>query len=234
MGFEVLDVGGRPPSAGVQPDEPVEPFSFDELPTARDLDPPAPAPEWRRRPAALIARHRKPLLLGAVVAALVVGLVAGLALGGARERSAQREAARAKATVVAEVTTMNDYAFRGRRVVGLSVRLINYGDQPVSVVGSLFGDRPRPGRPRVDVAGGNTSRIAPNGSILVAVTGLLDCSSQQPRWPSVPVRTADGTVHQVELATTGLGALAAVTLCSREPSSTRSPLPTPTSYVTRR
>nr|WP_284288494.1 hypothetical protein [Angustibacter aerolatus] len=65
MGFEVLDVGGRPPSAGVQPDEPVEPFSFDEPAhgarprPARTCTRVAPAPRGADRPAPQAAAARR-------------------------------------------------------------------------------------------------------------------------------------------------------------------------------
>jgi hypothetical protein len=208
MGYEVLDVGppGPPPggsgpdaqlagSGGGVPGSPhpaAEPevVDLDELPDP--VPPPDPSPPSRLAGPTAV-RVRTAVVLAVVLAA---GLVTGATWAGTvdrRERTAERQATLA-------VTALSDSWSRvrwiRRPVVDVVVRVVNTGPLPVDVVGSSFGDPPRPGGPYVRSLGAGL-RVGPGDELAVSMLQRLDCSSAVALTLELPIRTADGVVHQV-------------------------------------
>jgi len=214
MGFEVLDVGTRqPPPVGSawtgSHSADADVVDLDALPEPPpDDDLPGPGgPSWLRRPT--VTRGRLAL---ALVAVLVTGLVVGAAWAGRvheRERAVERSATLA---VTALADSWTRVPWTRRPVVDVVVRLVNTGPLPVDVVGSTLGDRPRTGRPYVRPLIGGL-RVDPGDELSISVLQRLDCSSTVPVSLAVPVRTADGVVHQVPVRRGGVEGLVPQQAC---------------------
>jgi hypothetical protein len=199
MGFEVLDVGARhgPEAASVpargHPGADPDVVDLDALP-----DP--PPDDHRSRPAGRTGltggRAARARLAIGLVAVLVAGIVAGGAWAGhvhKRQQAAERSATLA---VTALTDSWTRVPWTRRPVVDVVVRLLNAGPLPVDVVGSTLGDRPRSTRPYIrPLVGGLT--VGRGNELAISVLQRLDCSSSVPVPLTVPVRTADGVVHDV-------------------------------------
>ena len=218
MGFEVLDVG--PPNAGSGPPGPTRARRPDEDDVV-DLETlPAPPPDpdragWQASgPAWLTSRTA---VRTRTVVGLLVVLSAGLLAGGAWAGQHQRQQRTAEREATLAVTALTDSWTRlrwtRRPVVDVVVRLVNTGPLPVDVVPSSFGDRRATGGPYVrSLAGG--LRVAPGRELSVSVLQRLDCWSWTPLSLDLPVRTADGVVHQVTVRRGGPERLVPRQVCS--------------------
>jgi hypothetical protein len=217
MGFEVLDVGApesapaRSDPGHARPTGTPDVLDLDTLPEPADDEGYRPrrvtVPSWLRS-----RTVRGPSAVVALLAVLLVGLVSGAAWAGHRHEQ-QRTAERA-ATLA--VTALSDSWTRvpwtRRPVVDIVVRLVNTGPLPVDVVGSTLGDRPRTGRPYIrPLAGG--LRVDRGGELAISVLQRIDCSSTAPLSIEVPVRTANGVVHDVAVRRGGPNRLVPEQLC---------------------
>jgi hypothetical protein len=200
MGYEVLDVGapgapsGRPAPAEDSPGPGADPEVVDLADLPEPL-PPSETPPPSRLVSPTAVRVRTTVVLAVVLAA---GLVAGATWAGSmsrRERTAERQATLA---VTALADSWTRVRWIRRPVVDIVVRVVNTGPLPVDVVGSSFGDRPRPGGPFVRSLGSGL-RVAPGQELAISMLQRLDCSSAVAMTLQIPVRTADGVVHDVQV-----------------------------------
>lgn len=215
MGFEVLDVGaGHEPRLGAQADDgrsggwrADDVLDLDALPEPASDDRGPTAPTWLR------GRRMGRVRLGVgLVTVLVTGLVAGSAWAGHvhdRQRAAERSATLA---VTALADSWTRVPWTRRPVADVVVRVVNTGPLPVDVVGSTLGDRPRSTRPYVRPLVDGL-RVARGDELSISVLQRLDCSSGVPVPLAVPVRTADGVVHQVPVRRGGPGQLVPSQVC---------------------
>ena len=213
MGYEVLDVGasqaplGRggvpgqgavPGQGGVprvrRPDDP-EVVDLAALPAPRQAPGYARSrvrgPAWLASPTAIRTRTAVGLLL-----VLSVGLVGGGAWTGWHQQQQRVAEQRATLAVTALTDSWTRLRWTRRPVVDVVVRVVNTGPLAVDVVASSFGERRRTGGPYVRALAGGL-RVAPGGELAVSLLQRLDCWSSSPMSLDLPVRTADGEVHQV-------------------------------------
>jgi len=117
--------------------------------------------------------------------------------------------------VVAYAADVIRYEGAAGRTALLDVRLTNAGPRAVTVVATPVWVDALPGHPVVRPTG--TSTVAGPGSDLgVLMTVLAHCDDPFARQPTLPVRTLDGTVHDVPIRT-GSGALDLTTGCADRP-----------------
>jgi len=218
MGFEVMDVG--PPEADPDPPRPGRPRRPDEADVVDLAAIPAPRSEpgyagWQP-PAPAWLTSRTAVRTRTVVGLLVV-LAAGLVVGGAWAGQHQRQQRVAERQATLAVTALTDSWTRlrwtRRPVVDVVVRLVNAGPLAVDVVPSDVGEARRRGRPYVrSLVGG--LRVAPGRELAVSVLQRLDCWSSSPILLELPVRTADGVVHQVPVRRGGPQGLVPREVCA--------------------
>jgi hypothetical protein len=221
MGFEVLDVGAgdeaSAPPGPPRPRRPDEPdvVDLETLPpprSERDDDrwqPPGPA--WLGSRTAVRMRTTVGLLV-----VLTAGLLAGGAWAGHHQRQQNVAEQRAALAVTALTDSWTRLRWTRRPVVDVVVRLLNAGPLPVDVVPSSFGD-PRPSGSAFvrSLAGG--LRVGPGRELAVSVLQRLDCASASALALEIPVRTADGVVHQVPVRRGGPERLVPRELCAEAP-----------------
>lgn len=218
MGYEVLDVGApqAPPGPGGaprirRPDEP-DVIDLSVLPAQRSAPVSArsrpPGPAWLTSPTAVRTR---------TAVGLAVVLVAGLLGGGAWTGRHQRQERVAEERATLAVTALTDgwtrLRWTRRPVVDVVVRVVNTGPLPVDVVPSAFGERRRTGRPYVRALAGGL-RVPPGEELTVSLLQRLDCWSSSPVSLDLPVRTADGVEHQVQVRRGGPDRLVPRQVCT--------------------
>jgi hypothetical protein len=204
VGYEVLDTDGARlelPSTPVPPEEVV---AFDDLASqAPDSTGAIPQPRTGRRDWPLLSPDPLPFkrfgLASAISAALVL-LVVGWAVGGSlatRHAERVREAERAsRLAVVASIVSLDTVP--GSELADFTVRLVNAGPLPVSLVLSADGDVPTTTIPVVRPLGG-AGVVPAGGSLSASLRLAVDCTGTQDlgNLLRVPVRTSDGDVHYV-------------------------------------
>jgi hypothetical protein len=159
-----------------------------------------------------------------VASALVVGLIAGGLFTRQHERAVQAEADRGVAMVTGELASLDDGGRTYDRTLSLTVRLLNLGPLPVSLVTTGPAARPTPEAPRVRVSIGSNPQVRAGGTLLASVTARMDCDSGHPAWPRVQVRSGNGQVHDVRLLESGMLAGSPEGYCSMIEQSSRTPL----------
>lgn len=198
VGYEVLDTGGARHEQPSSPDTPAEVVAYDAL------APVEPQPtRWSPR-ADLVSLTRFGLF--PVVSAAVVLLLVGWGVGGSlASRHADRLRAAERASRLAVVATVSSVdTVPGRPVADFTVRLQNAGPLPVSLVLSPEGDRATTTTPVVRPLGG--AAVVPAGGTLYASLRLgVDCTGPQDVRAAlrVPVRTADGVEHRLQVTDEG-------------------------------
>lgn len=216
MGYEVLDVGA--PEAPVAPVAPVsgprpsatpEVVDLEFLPEAASTQAPLLAPS--RLLGRTAVRTRTALVLLVVLAAGAVGGATWASSEQRRERAAEREATLA---VTALADSWTRVRWIERPVVDVVVRLVNTGPLAVEVVGTSYGDPPRRGGLFVRELGGGL-RVAAGGELAVSVLKRIDCGSAVPLSLEIPVRTADGVVHQLPVRRGGPDRLIPRVVCEQ-------------------
>jgi hypothetical protein len=200
VGYEVLDTGGARHEELSSPDPPAEVVAYDAL---TPVEPQPPATRWSAR-TTLLSLTRSGLF--PVVSAAVVLLLVGWGVGGSlASRHADRVRAAERASRLAVVATVTSVdTLPGRPVADFTVRLQNAGPLPVSLMLSPDGDRATTGTPIVRPLGG--AAIVPAGGTLYASLRLgVDCTGPQDVRAAlrVPVRTADGVVHHLQVTDDG-------------------------------
>lgn len=201
MGYEVLGSGGvagaGPAAADTPVEEVVELWSQDEAGSG------GPAPSGR-----LQTRRRWPgrRWVGIAAVAAVAALVSGLVMDhrdATRHRHQESAALHAAATVTGSRTSQGDRGGEGdsggASVTSLTAELSNYGPVPVTVV---VGSTPD-GR-QVSLPDGVSPVVSGGGHLQVDLQLRDPCRSDLPRpRAALPVRTADGTSHDLALTTSG-------------------------------
>ncbi|GAA4350204.1 hypothetical protein [Angustibacter luteus] len=230
MGFEVLDVGGRPSESPdvlptgradrIQPLEleprPPEPLALDPLDPHDPHDPhdpqdphdPVPAPAARRHPRLPAGTWWK------VAAAGVVGIAIGAvatqhhATDVAQAREARRVIAQAQFSDVTPNRTD-----RGT-VAEVRVRVTNLGSRPFDVVVATSGGAPTAQEAAQFRTVSGTATVQPNQVESFSTAVLLDCQSSAPISLSLPVRSAAGTTSRLPVQPAGdSGPLSGLELC---------------------
>lgn len=139
------------------------------------------------------------------------GLLAGSLLGGyvVHQNAVGAAQARDRSVVQAIAVAENQLAsgLDGVRVATMTVRLSNFGPEPLQPVLSAEGHRPSRAEPLVDASRRPVlAAAAHGGSTIVTVTVPLPCDSSLGP-VTLPVRTADQQVHLLDVATPGSDAL---------------------------
>ncbi len=204
----MLDTDGARLELPSTPVPPSEVVAFDDLPSQPDDavadQGAAPASgtglrdHWRRLGSDPL--YAKRFGLAPIVSAAVVLLLVGWAVGGslATQHAEQVRAAErlSRLAVVATVTGVD--AVPGEETADFTVRLVNAGPLPVTVVTAPDGAQATTSSPVVTPLGGAT--VVPAGGNLTTNLRLaIDCTGKQDVGSllRVPLRTADGSVHHV-------------------------------------
>ncbi|MFC6007043.1 hypothetical protein [Angustibacter luteus] len=195
MGYEVLDAEGGQvdlPRADLPPTE-LGPAPPDGTPAPPDG---SPARRPRPRRPEVTATTSLAVLLGG---SLLVGAIAG-GLWASRHAGLNEQAAQASQLSVVAIVTNVD-AVRAERVADFTVKVVNAGPRPLDLVTSGPAERPRDGHQVVQSLGGAVT-VPAGGSLSANIRLRVDCASKtDPRsLLRVPLRTSDGTVHQVAVA----------------------------------
>lgn len=204
VGYEVLDTDGSRlelPSTPVPPDEVVAFADLDNEPTSPSgrstTSSVQPAKRSMPSPDSLpIKRFGLAPFISAAIALLLVGWAVG---GSIATRNADRVSAAERSSRLAVVATIVSLdTGPGSDLADFTVRLVNAGPLPVSLVLSPENATATTTIPIVVPLGG--AGVVPAGGTLSASVRLaVDCTGAQDVGSllRVPVRTADGTVHQV-------------------------------------
>ncbi|GAB3594519.1 hypothetical protein GCM10027446_18600 [Angustibacter peucedani] len=222
MGYEVLDTDGADVDVPRTPFPTREVVAIDDLVVPRaapstdrrtdgrtDRRSPAPSssrswPTSWRVPSSWLPSSSLPSWLPrdprahvAVVAA--VALVLGIVGGGLWTRhlqTQQRASARLGELSAMAMVTSVDAVGGDRPYADITVRVVNAGPLPLTVVTSPQNAQPSLSQPVVHDLGG-AMRVPADDSLSVSVRLLVDCTGRvrEPRRVWVPVRTADGQVH---------------------------------------
>lgn len=224
MGYEVLDTG-RTNDGGGAGLGPVDVVSIDDLPDPHEHAgrPPGPPrlPDWVRRTAARIS----PVLAIVLVAALAAGIVTGAWFTHRRSTAAQETAARGEASAFALAVGLDSHEEDSGPVAGIAVRVFNVGSRPLTIaaakgVGALVDTGSR-----VTVITGD-GVVRPDRDALVRVRVPLQCDSLENLRLSVPVRSEDGTLHEVMVRDSDQGLLSQSpqSLCAQSAQSQMDPV----------
>ncbi|MGN6613303.1 MAG: hypothetical protein ACTHLJ_16165 [Angustibacter sp.] len=218
MGYEVLDTG-RTSDGGGAGLGPIDVVSLDDLPDPHEHAgrPPGPPrlPDWVRRAAARIS----PVLALVLVAALAAGGATGAWVSHERAAAAQDNAARGAVNAFALAVGLDNGASSGtgKTQVPVAVRIFNVGSRPLTIaaakgVGALVDTGSR-----VTVVTGD-GVVRPGRDALVRVRATLDCDAMESLKLSVPVRSEDGTLHQLTVRDSDQGMLSQTpqAVCNQE------------------
>lgn len=196
MGYEVIDEHGPVSGAdrsGAASARRQEPYDFDTL---QPLEP-APAAGERTRGRPELGRL---LHLPAVLAscALLVGAVVGGYV--VHQHNVGQAAAQQRSVLQAVAVAENQMAsgVNGVRVATLTVRLTNFGPEPIRPVLSDNGHAPSQVSPLVQASTGHPEAEAKGGDAMVTMTVPLACD-QELGDLLLNVRTIDDRVHQVSV-----------------------------------
>lgn len=216
MGYEVLDAGGARDGGGAGL-APIDVVALDDLP-----DPAGPSgrppgrpriPPWARRAAARLT----PVLAVVLVAALSLGLAGGAWFAHRRSVSVQEAAARSTVSAFALAVGFDGDVGTDEQTVGtVAVRVFNVGGRSLSIaaaqgVGALVDTASR-----VTVITGD-GLVQPGRDALVRVRVPVHCDAPTAVHLSVPVRSPDGTLHELPVRDTDQGVLTQVSqaVCAR-------------------
>lgn len=208
MGYEVLDTDGARLELPSTPVPPSEVVAFDELP------PPSDDSEYlvdgrtvaHRRTSWNALRHRRIgflLTAAAVAATLVVGATLGATW--ADRRAQQQRAAERAAALSVVITVTGVDPIPDTPAADFTVRIVNAGPLPVQLVTS-----PQYAALSTKVVVvrdlGGAHEVPAGGTLMASLRLAVDCTGKQDVAGAllVPVRTADGTVHQVRATDEGL------------------------------
>lgn len=199
MGYEVLDaadgVAGRVSSS---------PYPSSEIVALDDLPTPTSSPEPRRprapRPMLTWLRTgpaRRVWVLVTVAALLGIGV--GSWWTKQRAEQLQRLQAQSVVRVFASADSVDpSMPSQGGRFADITVRVVNLGPLPVTVAISPGTARPAVGSPTVAIVSG-VPEVRSGDEALARIRLRLDCTSDRPLSPTLPVTTADGRTHQLPL-----------------------------------
>ncbi len=207
MGYEVIDTG-RTTDGGGAGLGPIDVVSIDDLPDPHEHAgrPPGPPrlPDWVRRTAARIS----PALAIVLASALAAGIGTGAWFSHRRAVATQESAARAGVNAFALAVGLDSGASTepGKEQIVVAVRIFNVGHRPFSVaaakgVGALVDTGSR-----VTVITGD-GVVRPDRDALVRVRVPLHCDAMEAIKVSVPVRSEDGSLHQLTVRDTDQGML---------------------------
>ena len=208
MGYEVLDAGrAREPQTGASGYGPVDVVALEDLPDpvehARRPPGPPRLPPWVRRTAARIS----PVLALVLVVAVAAGAAAGAWYAHRKAVSAQESTARGAANAFALAVGFDGFDDGSGQMANVSVRVFNVGPRPLSVAGSHGLGALADTGVRVTVITGD-GVVRPGRDALVRVRVPLNCDALESQLRvSVPVRSEDGTLHQVTVRDTDQGLL---------------------------
>lgn len=207
MGYEVLDTG-RTHDGGGAGVGPVDVVSLDDLPDPQDHAgrPPGPPrlPDWMRRSAERIS----PLLALVLVLALAAGAGAGAWAAHRRAAATQESAARGSVSAFALVVGFDSGASGapGQVQLPVAVRVFNVGTRPLRIAAATGPGALVDTSSRVTVVTGD-GVVRPGNDALVRVRVSLQCDAMQAVRVSVPVRSEDGTLHEVNARDSDQGLL---------------------------
>lgn len=134
-----------------------------------------------------------------VAFSLLAGALVGAALSRRHESLAAQAKDRARVAVSAQATDVSPFAQQIGVGARLQVKVSNLGPLPVQVMDTAtFGGPPGTRAPMVTMLGGASS-VAPGRSALVEMRVSIDCRPGRPLAARLPVRTADGAEHRVDV-----------------------------------
>ncbi|KQX61640.1 hypothetical protein [Angustibacter sp. Root456] len=207
MGYEVLD-SGRTSDGGGAGLGPIDVVSLDDLPDPHEHAgrPPGPPrlPHWVRQAAARIS----PVLAIVLVGALVAGGAAGAWVAHRRAAATQESAARAAVSAFALAVGFDGGTTgeSGQVQLPVSVRVFNVGSRPLTIAAAKGAGALVDTSSRVTVATGD-GVVQPGQDALVRVRVHLRCDSPEAVRLSVPVRSEDGTLHELTVRDSDQGML---------------------------
>jgi hypothetical protein len=204
VGYEVLDTDGDRLELPSTPVPPSEVVAFDDLgeggtePGKEDATSGPAGRLWSRGgPDPLRAKR---FGLAPVIGVAAVLILVGWAVGGslATRHAEQVRAAERSGRLALVATITGVQSVPGQQVADFTVRLVNAGPLPVTIVTSPEADQPTTTVPVVRPLGG-AAVVPAGGSLVTSLRLAIDCDSTQDVGGRlrVPVRTADGVVHHV-------------------------------------
>ncbi len=185
MGYEVLD--SRDESSISPADDRLVGRGPDVVELTTPTEPGRPRQAGGRRTALVVALS------------LIAGALVGAALSRRHESLAAQAKDRARFTVSAQATSVSAFAMQIGVGARLQVKVTNLGPLPVQVMDTATTVRPPGARaPMVTMLGGASS-VAPGRSALVEMRVSIDCRPGRALLARLPVRTADGAEHRVDV-----------------------------------
>ena len=134
-----------------------------------------------------------------VALSLIAGALVGATLSRRHEDLAAQAKDRARVAVSAQATSVSAFAQQIGVGARLQVKVTNHGPLPVEVMDTAtFRGRPSIRAPMVTMLGGASS-VAPGTSALVEMRVSIDCRPGRALTARLPVRTADGAEHRVDV-----------------------------------
>jgi hypothetical protein len=207
VGYEVIDTG-RTTDGGGAGLGPIDVVSINDLPDPHEhagRPPGGPRlPDWVRRAAARVS----PALAIVLVAALAAGIATGAWFSHRRAVATQESAARAGVNAFALAVGLDSGANAepGKEQIAVAVRIFNVGHRPFSVAAAKGGGALVDTGSRVTVITGD-GVVRPDRDALVRVRVPLHCDAMEAIKLSVPVRSEDGSLHQLTVRDTDQGLL---------------------------
>ena len=185
MGYEVLD--SRDESANSPADDRLVDRGPDIVELTTPTEPGPPRQAGGRRTALVVALS------------LIAGALVGAALSRRHESLAAQAKDRARVAVSAQATNVSPFAQQIGVGARLRIKVTNLGPLPVQVMDTATTVRtPGTQAPMVTMLGGASS-VAPGRSALVEMRVSIDCRPRRTLTAKLPVRTADGAEHRVDV-----------------------------------
>jgi hypothetical protein len=196
VGYEVLDAGrAGERDVADHAHGPVDVVALDELPLPEaggGPRVPRQLPPWVRS----AARQLTPTVAAALAVAVLTGLGAGTWVTHRRAEAAQEARARGVVSAFAVVAGVDTYPSDAGQVADFTLRVFNVGDRPVTVAVSDARRRGPTPEPVFSLVTGDGT-LRPGRDALVRARVTLDCDGLQALRLQVPVRSADGRLHDV-------------------------------------